>query len=69
MIALITLKRSVIMSYCNACGYDDQASEEMIDVLCQNCGAMKHKDGSVSYEDDRQRAEEFDRKYNDYPCY
>ena len=62
------------MSYCNACGYDDQASDEMIDVECQRCGAMKNGDGSVSYdgsregiEDDRRRAEEFDQQYNDYP--
>ena len=54
------------MSYCLACGYDDQWSDEMVDADCQKCGAIKHSDGSASYDEGAQeRAEEFDRKYCD----
>lgn len=56
------------MSYCQICGYDDQAAEGMDNVPCQRCGATKHLDGSASYdesEDMQQRIEEFDNQEED----
>lgn len=60
------------MSYCSACGYNDQWSDAMIDVPCQRCGAIKHEDSSVSYDgsrdaikDIKDRINEFDRKRSD----
>ena len=63
--------KEVAISYCRACGYDDQSSEEMVDIVCQRCGATKYEDGSVSYdgsreviEDAKDHIEEFDRRYD-----
>ena len=54
------------MSYCGNCGFDDLADESMKNVRCQRCGAIKHGDGSVSYEDDRDSIEDMEDRIRDF---
>ena len=61
------------MSYCAACGEDDQMSESMHGYPCQRCGAIKNEDGSIEYdgsregiEESREMSERYDRDEDRY---
>ena len=54
------------MSYCGNCGFDDQWSDEMKDVECQRCGAVKHSSGSVSYGASNGEMEEMNHRIRDF---